>query len=92
MAQQARQVLAACEAAPADAVPLRFGDNSYYPHLAAAEARGLTPTVVQCPGIGLDIDTPEDFAALEATRGTTRTHALLATWRAAVQAATGAAG
>ena len=29
-----------------DAVPLRFGDDSFFPHLAAAEARGIAPTVI----------------------------------------------
>ncbi len=66
---------------PADAVPLRFGDDSFYPHLAAAERSGIVPRIVRCPGIELDIDSPEDFAALEATTGTTRTHRLLARWR-----------
>src|SRR5437868_13163163 len=43
---------------PPDAVPLRFGDNSFFPHIAAAEARGLHPTVLPLPGIALDIDNP----------------------------------
>jgi 2-phospho-L-lactate guanylyltransferase len=47
---------------PPDAVPLRFGDDSFRPHLAAAEARGLAPTVLHLPGIGLDIDNPSDLA------------------------------
>src|SRR5947208_8767615 len=46
---------------PPDAVPLRFGDNSFFPHLAAAEARGIRPTVVHLPGIALDIDNPADL-------------------------------
>ena len=28
---------------PPDAVTLRFGDDSFFPHLAAAEARGIAP-------------------------------------------------
>jgi 2-phospho-L-lactate guanylyltransferase len=67
---------------PADAVPLRFGDDSYYPHLAAADAAGIAPTVVRCPGIELDIDTPEDLAAFETSAGDSRTHRLLARWQA----------
>jgi 2-phospho-L-lactate guanylyltransferase len=47
---------------PPAAVPLRFGDNSFFPHLAAAEARGIAPTVLHLPGIALDIDNPEDLA------------------------------
>ena len=47
---------------PPDAVPLRFGDDSYFPHLAAARARGIEPTVVRAPGIAFDIDNPDDLA------------------------------
>jgi 2-phospho-L-lactate/phosphoenolpyruvate guanylyltransferase len=47
---------------PPDAVPLRFGDNSFFPHLAAAKARGIAPTILHLPGIALDIDNPEDLA------------------------------
>lgn len=64
-------------AAPADAVPLRFGDNSYFPHLAAARACGIEPASLPLPGIGLDIDTPEDLAAFLAKPSRTRARALL---------------
>lgn len=47
---------------PVDAVPLRFGSDSYYPHLAAARRAGIEPTVLRLPGIAMDIDTPEDLA------------------------------
>lgn len=46
---------------PPEAVPLRFGDDSFFPHLAAAEARGIAPTIVHLPGIALDIDNPADL-------------------------------
>jgi 2-phospho-L-lactate guanylyltransferase len=46
---------------PPDAVALRFGEDSYYPHLAAARAAGIEPTVVKLPGIGMDIDHPADL-------------------------------
>jgi 2-phospho-L-lactate guanylyltransferase len=46
---------------PPDAVPLRFGDDSFFPHLAAAEAQGIAPTIVRLPGIALDIDNPADL-------------------------------
>jgi len=46
---------------PPDAVPLRFGDNSFFPHLAAAAARDIRPTVLPLPGIALDIDNPDDL-------------------------------
>jgi 2-phospho-L-lactate guanylyltransferase len=72
-------------AAPADAVPLRFGDNSFFPHLAAARACGIEPAVVPLSGIGLDIDTPEDLAAFLAKPSRTHARALLD--RAGVRAA-----
>jgi 2-phospho-L-lactate guanylyltransferase len=45
-------------------MPLKFGDDSFLPHLATARALGIEPTVVELPGIGLDIDQPEDLQAL----------------------------
>ena len=53
---------------PPDAVPLRFGENSFYPHLQAAEACGIRPNVLHLPGIALDIDNPEDVVSLYADR------------------------
>jgi len=50
--------------APPGAVPLRFGDNSFFPHLDAARRLGIEPVVVKLPGIALDIDRPEDVYAL----------------------------
>ncbi len=50
--------------APPDAVPLRFGDDSFFPHLDAARRHGIEPVVVKLPGIALDIDRPEDVHAL----------------------------
>lgn len=50
--------------APPDAVPLRFGDDSFFPHLDAARRQGIEPVVVKLPGIALDIDRPEDVQAL----------------------------
>jgi 2-phospho-L-lactate guanylyltransferase len=66
---------------PPDAVPLRFGENSFFPHLAAARASGIEPKVVQLPRIALDIDTPEDLALLLAAPARTRTRLLLDQWR-----------
>jgi 2-phospho-L-lactate guanylyltransferase len=45
-------------------MPLRFGDDSFIPHLAAARAIGIEPTILKLPGIGLDIDQPLDVEAL----------------------------
>lgn len=64
---------------PPLAVPLRFGEDSYFPHLAAARALGIEPRVVPLPGIGMDIDHPADlmaFARLPQAQGT-RTLAFL---------------
>ncbi len=64
---------------PPLAVPLRFGEDSYFPHLAAARARGIAPRIVPLPGIGMDIDHPADlvaFARLPEARST-RTLAFL---------------
>jgi 2-phospho-L-lactate guanylyltransferase len=65
---------------PANVVPLRFGDNSYFPHLAAAKAHGIEPRVVRLPRIALDIDTPEDLALFLATPSDTTARALLDRW------------
>jgi len=66
---------------PADIVPLRFGENSFFPHLAAAKAGGIEPKVVRLPRIALDIDTPDDLAALLAAPAGTRARTLLDRWR-----------
>jgi 2-phospho-L-lactate guanylyltransferase len=63
---------------PPDAVPLRFGENSFFPHLQAAEACGIRPNVVHLPGIALDIDNPEDVLSFMRTPSPTRAWALLA--------------
>lgn len=64
---------------PPDAVPLRFGEDSYFPHLDAARRQGLDPRIVPQPGIAMDIDHPVDlalFLARPESRGT-RTRAFL---------------
>ena len=63
---------------PPDVLPFRFGDDSFHPHLAAARALGIEPTVVERPGIGLDIDTPDDLEAFLASPSDTRAYRLLA--------------
>jgi 2-phospho-L-lactate/phosphoenolpyruvate guanylyltransferase len=62
---------------PADAVPLRFGPDSYFPHLAAARAAGLTPTIVRNEAIALDIDEPADLVRFMSKRSATRSWKLL---------------
>jgi 2-phospho-L-lactate guanylyltransferase len=58
-------------------VPLTFGDDSFYPHLRAARACGIEPVIVRQPGIGLDIDRPEDMAAFAQLRSRTRAQAYI---------------
>jgi len=72
---------------PPDAVPLRFGDESFFPHLAAAEARGIAPVVLHLPGIALDIDNPADLAHFSRLGSRTRAGLWLAQnnrWREAM--------
>lgn len=63
--------------APPEAVPLTFGDDSFWPHLDAARRAGLAPRVLHLPGIGLDIDNPADLAAFLKIPSRTRARALL---------------
>jgi 2-phospho-L-lactate guanylyltransferase len=63
--------------APPDQVPLKFGDDSFLPHLAAARRLGIEPAILRLPGIALDIDHPRDLAAFLAIASTTRARALL---------------
>lgn len=62
---------------PPNAVPLTFGDNSYFPHLRKARDYGIDPLTIRLPGIGRDIDNGEDLAAFAAIRSPTRTQAFL---------------
>lgn len=63
--------------APPDVMPLKFGEPSFANHLTAARERGLEPRVLTLPGLGLDIDDPDDLAALVESGGQTRTSRLL---------------
>lgn len=65
--------------APPFSVPLRFGDDSYFPHLISARRVGIEPVIVRLPGIGLDIDHGADLRRFMTARPRlpTRTLALL---------------
>ena len=65
---------------PADLFPLRFGNDSFKPHLAAAQATGKPCIVLQLPNIGIDVDNPEDLQQLLVHPGNTRTQALVRKW------------
>src|SRR5262249_26188536 len=67
--------------APPDAMALTFGEPSFARHLETARARGFTPKVLTLPGLGLDIDAPEDLTALLAELSATETRRLVAGWR-----------
>jgi 2-phospho-L-lactate guanylyltransferase len=58
-------------------MPLRFGDDSFRPHVAAARALAIPTRCHNLPGIALDIDTPADLRALRAIRRPTHTQILL---------------
>jgi 2-phospho-L-lactate guanylyltransferase len=65
---------------PADLFPLRFGNDSFRPHLDAARATGKPCEVLQLPGIALDVDNPGDLQQLLERPGETRTQGLLRQW------------
>ncbi len=62
---------------PPQAVPLRFGEDSYFPHLAAARAAGIEPRIVRLPGIAFDIDNPQDLHLFSQRGSTTRAGTLI---------------
>ena len=78
--------------APPNAMPLKFGEPSFDNHLLAARARGFTPVVLRLPGLGLDVDAPDDLGIVLATGGVTRSAGLLRAWdvRARLAAPAGA--
>ncbi len=65
---------------PADLFPLRFGNDSFRPHLTAARATQKPCIVLSLPGIGLDVDTPADLHQLVAAPGETRAQRLARQW------------
>jgi 2-phospho-L-lactate/phosphoenolpyruvate guanylyltransferase len=62
---------------PPDAMPLKFGEPSFDNHLVAARAAALKPLVLRLPGIGLDIDAPDDLGLLLERGPSTRSARLL---------------
>jgi 2-phospho-L-lactate/phosphoenolpyruvate guanylyltransferase len=76
---------------PPEAVGPSFGTGSFARHAAQAAAAGATVKVCDLPSLGLDVDTPDDLAALRTAlgarpEGAARTRAVLdrlvpaATW------------
>jgi 2-phospho-L-lactate guanylyltransferase len=66
--------------APPAVMPLTFGEPSFANHLATARAHGLVPHVLTLPGLALDVDTPDDLAALLAHDADTESRRLVRTW------------
>ena len=65
---------------PAGLIPLRFGNDSFKPHHAAACATGKPCVVLSFRGIGLDIDNPSDLVDLACAAGETRSQLLVRKW------------
>jgi 2-phospho-L-lactate guanylyltransferase len=61
---------------PPNLFPLRFGNDSFKPHLAAAQATGQSCIVLNLPGIAVDVDNPEELQELTVLPGNTRAQQL----------------
>jgi 2-phospho-L-lactate guanylyltransferase len=57
---------------PVSLFPLRFGNDSFMPHLAAVIGAEKSCIVLSLPGIALDIDTSDDLLELASAPGATR--------------------
>jgi 2-phospho-L-lactate/phosphoenolpyruvate guanylyltransferase len=66
---------------PGDLFPLRFGNDSFLPHLSAAKATGLPCVVLKLPGIARDIDRPEDLRELATAVGERQSQKLVRGWK-----------
>jgi 2-phospho-L-lactate guanylyltransferase len=65
---------------PAGLFPLRFGNDSFKPHLMAARSTQKPCVVLSLPGIGLDIDNPSDLRQLADAPGETRAQRMARQW------------
>jgi 2-phospho-L-lactate guanylyltransferase len=65
---------------PANLFPLRFGNDSFKPHHAAAQATGQPCVVLNLPGIAVDVDNPPDLRQLLSLPGETRAQRLARSW------------
>lgn len=65
---------------PANLFRLRFGNDSFQPHLAAARAARKPCIVLELPGIALDVDNPSDLQQLAAAPGQGRAQQLARQW------------
>jgi 2-phospho-L-lactate/phosphoenolpyruvate guanylyltransferase len=62
---------------PPDALQLRFGSWSFFPHVKQAKHKGLTYKVVRLPRVALDVDVPDDLVRLVPQATGTRSYAVL---------------
>lgn len=65
---------------PANLFPLRFGNDSFKPHHAAAQATGRPCVILTLPGIAVDVDNPADLLQLLSLPGDTRAQQLARSW------------
>ncbi len=65
---------------PANLFSLRFGNDSFKPHHAAAQATGKPCVVLNLPGIAVDVDNPSDLRQLLSLPGETRGQRLARSW------------
>lgn len=65
---------------PAGLFPARFGNDSFKPHHAAAQATGKPCVILPLPGIAIDVDNPEDLLTLANAPGETRAQRLIRQW------------
>ena len=66
---------------PANLFPLKFGNDSFKPHHAAAQATGKPCVVLKLPGIAVDVDNPADLLQLISLPGETRAQRLAREWK-----------
>ncbi len=62
---------------PPDAIAYSFGTHSLKAHLQSARERNLTVNIMRLPGLGLDIDSPDDLISLMHSDTDTRARSFL---------------
>jgi 2-phospho-L-lactate guanylyltransferase (CobY/MobA/RfbA family) len=65
---------------PTDLFALRFGNDSFKPHLAAAQSTGKNCIVLSLPGTALDVDRPDDLQQLVLADGDGHAQRLARQW------------
>ena len=62
---------------PPDAIPSRFGDDSFRKHMVEAKERGIVFDTYRNSRIALDIDHPEDLTEFLSEKSNTKTYEVL---------------